>query len=716
MSTVDPVNGVDGLTGPFASISRAALEGDTISLTNTSSLSPCPQDQATELQNSCWLTDANLTASSMGYVQPQPLVDNLPVSLVHPCSSTTEFNNVYGASVVNDAGAVGGSYLAIADRLKAITSIADGQDFRIVVVGRNSLAGGLKMNIRQQGRDYLDMATTDTWDAGATTNDLGISSGNVWETYTSPWFSVAPCSGASQGASPFLNTLIEFQLWKTGAGTGDCAFLSIQKRGSWSVYGGGLANTYRFPIGSRVESQYGVSLLYTSSTGVKDDIEDMTTPAGGTYTALAEGEWDYVHDTLSAEGGYLYYRLNLGETIGGMWFVPHYGSRSDSVITCQGSGDISNITTYGGVNRGISAITSGTDFTGSNINSFLAGASGIAARIDADFDVIEAVAGTDNRIGASHGKGFMGDRGGNLTITRGDTKSCYDNAYQVFNDGNLGVRLSTLTMNACRISGAFDLETLGGNGMGVNAESPTGGLGYNLNINHCLLSNVTGTTGNCLALKRVAGTCTVDIQDTVLTTDAAQAVTSVEASITVTGSGNRWGGDGAGGSLVVGAGAASFTATGEYVADINDQFQGSDPLSDISSVSSFIGLGSAVAFTDFYGRAYNDPSTLGAYAFISSGGPTLTTPYSTIQLAVGGSGTLNLGSNWSGASTFVISQLPSWAVQDGTTGNVNYTSACWGTEQSDVCIGDGIWDVQVQAIDSSGELTTEAHFYLRVGP
>ncbi len=123
---------------------------------------------------------------------------------------------------------------------------------------------------------------------------------------------------------------------------------------------------------------------------------------------------------------------------------------------------------------------------------------------------------------------------------------------------------------------------------------------------------------------------------------------------------------------------------------------------------------------DYFGNSLSDPLNppMGAFfEFVSSGAtPTLTTPYSTVQLVLGDSGSIDAGSNWSGASSFIISQLPSWASQDGTTGTINYTDACWGTENSDVCIGDGIWDIQVQAIDSSGLIKSEGNFYLRVGP
>ena len=101
---------------------------------------------------------------------------------------------------------------------------------------------------------------------------------------------------------------------------------------------------------------------------------------------------------------------------------------------------------------------------------------------------------------------------------------------------------------------------------------------------------------------------------------------------------------------------------------------------------------------------------------IPSGAPTLTTPYTTIVLDRGTSGSINLGTNWAGASTFSIKELPFWMTQSGTTGTVNYTNVQWGGRNSDNTIGSGVWNIEVQAIDDTGLLTTETSIWLYVRP
>lgn len=98
------------------------------------------------------------------------------------------------------------------------------------------------------------------------------------------------------------------------------------------------------------------------------------------------------------------------------------------------------------------------------------------------------------------------------------------------------------------------------------------------------------------------------------------------------------------------------------------------------------------------------------------GAPTLTTPYTTIVLDRGDSGSIDLSTNWTGASTFAISGLPLWMAQSGSTGTVDYTNVQWGGKNSDNTIGHGVWDIQVQAIDSSGLLTTETAIWLYIRP
>lgn len=516
-------------------------------------------------------------------------------------------------------------------------SAAIGQQFRYIITGRNTLAGGLTTFLRQAGRDYLDQDTADVWNEPQTFFDLGLAAGNAWETVASAWFTVQPCSGTGQGTSPFINTDIEFRLTKTGAGTADVSFIGIQKRGAWELFVGGLANTYRFPIGSRVDGQDSVSKLYSSTTGPKDDIQDLTAvPNGADHENLATGEWNFEFNTLTSDGGWVYYRLNGGETIGGMWFIPFYGSKQEANVTCTGSGDISNITTYGG-KRGIVTYGIGTSFTGSNIHAFIANANAIGARIDSDFVIDVATAGTDD----DHSKGFMGDRGGRLTIHRGDTRTCYDNAYQVFaGDPTTEVytRSSALTMTACRVSAEYSLEpSQETSGAAVNAESPlpdqgVAGLGYDLIIANCILPNI-GDTGIVYVFKKGVGSgdCNVDIQNTVAVNNTtSRGTVNIEDGIVITGSLSRWGGTSSGNDSVVASATeeAAFRATGEFTADINDQFTGGDPLTDIIPNSTFIGLGPEVLFTDFYGRDYLNPSTLGGYAFIFSGSPILSTPYS----------------------------------------------------------------------------------------
>lgn len=94
--------------------------------------------------------------------------------------------------------------------------------------------------------------------------------------------------------------------------------------------------------------------------------------------------------------------------------------------------------------------------------------------------------------------------------------------------------------------------------------------------------------------------------------------------------------------------------------------------------------------------------------------PVLTTPYTTIVLDRGTSGSINLAPNWSGASTFLIQELPLWMEQSGTTGTLNYTNVQWGGKNSENTIGGGVWSIQVQAIDSTGLLTTETSIWLYV--
>lgn len=100
-------------------------------------------------------------------------------------------------------------------------------------------------------------------------------------------------------------------------------------------------------------------------------------------------------------------------------------------------------------------------------------------------------------------------------------------------------------------------------------------------------------------------------------------------------------------------------------------------------------------------------------------GVTLTNPYNPTDFRPfkGDSGVLNFNNgNWTGATSFEFYNLPSWCTQDGTTANVNYSNASWGTEgnSSDNKIGDGLWDIQVKAISSDGLMFGVSSVWLRV--
>lgn len=99
-----------------------------------------------------------------------------------------------------------------------------------------------------------------------------------------------------------------------------------------------------------------------------------------------------------------------------------------------------------------------------------------------------------------------------------------------------------------------------------------------------------------------------------------------------------------------------------------------------------------------------------------TGSPTLGIPYTTIVLDRGTSGSIDFAPNWTGADTFSIKQLPPWMTQVGDTGTVNYTNVKWGGKNSSNSIGGGAWNIQIQAIDSTGLLTTETSIWLYAKP
>jgi len=608
MPIVNPLTGVDGLSPPFASIARAALEGGDIVLQGTSPQYPYAADQRTEKDSGVVLDGVTLTANTQQYVQEQPLADNMPVTLAHPCEDLAEFYDVYGSTLQSNSGAVGGSYISIDSRIKVITNVAAGQEFRIIAIGRSSLSNGLKFNIRQQGRNYLDVSTG-VWDQdNANTQSMGFPPGSSWDSYTSDWFTMNPSSGSLKGTAPYINSTIELQLWNSGAGTADVSYFAIQKRGVWSSFAGGTADTFKFPIGSRTDGQYGVSGLYTSANPVLK-LSDLNVPTEGTYTSLAEGEWAYVHNTLSEDGGHIYYRTVGGASINSVWFIPTYGSRSGAVISCRGEGSISNITTYGGTIRGIAAEGLGTNFTGSNINSYLAHAAAICAMDDADFNVSVAEVST----APTHSKGFMGDRGGNLAIHRGNTLECYDNSYQAFSD-NTHTRKSGLFMTSCRVEGEYDLETGNNSGYAVNGESfGAGAVGYDITMDHCLILNISATaSGNPLSLKRTDGVCSVNISNSIFINNSGVATSTEHSGIAITGHNNRWGGTGTYQNTV----GTLFSNTGENLPSIADQFVESNPLGPLIENSVLAGLAGEALFTDFNGNTFKDNSAIGAYSAI----------------------------------------------------------------------------------------------------
>jgi len=144
---------------------------------------------------------------------------------------------------------------------------------------------------------------------------------------------------------------------------------------------------------------------------------------------------------------------------------------------------------------------------------------------------------------------------------------------------------------------------------------------------------------------------------------------------------------------------------------------GSDPeelLIDVAANNPLLDIGKFGAWVQ--NTAGGTTSDFEAIWEDAAGSPTLTTPYTTIVLDRGTSGSINLGANWTGASTFSIKQLPFWMTQSGDTGTVNYTNVQWGGKNSDNTIGGGVWNIEVQAIDSTGLLTTETSIWLYVRP
>jgi hypothetical protein len=100
----------------------------------------------------------------------------------------------------------------------------------------------------------------------------------------------------------------------------------------------------------------------------------------------------------------------------------------------------------------------------------------------------------------------------------------------------------------------------------------------------------------------------------------------------------------------------------------------------------------------------------------ASGIPVLDFPYTVQVLDLGATGAIDFSPNWSGASTYSITGLPSWMTQSGDSGAVTYTSASWGGQWSDNSIGGGRWAINVQAIDASGLLSASTSIWVYIRP
>jgi hypothetical protein len=98
------------------------------------------------------------------------------------------------------------------------------------------------------------------------------------------------------------------------------------------------------------------------------------------------------------------------------------------------------------------------------------------------------------------------------------------------------------------------------------------------------------------------------------------------------------------------------------------------------------------------------------------GAPTLTDPYTVQVLDLGATGSIDFGTNWAGASTFNITNMPNWMTQVGTTGVVNYTDTTWGGQYSENSIGGGNWFMEIEAIDTTGLLTASTGIWVYIRP
>lgn len=158
---------------------------------------------------------------------------------------------------------------------------------------------------------------------------------------------------------------------------------------------------------------------------------------------------------------------------------------------------------------------------------------------------------------------------------------------------------------------------------------------------------------------------------------------------------------------------AGWQALGNVIDCTNIAFDLTEENRMTASIEGFSWTGHGAA-NDPDGVTYTTPPIIGVFALSQSTAPTLTTPYSVIVLDLGNTSSIDLSSNWSGASSFSITQLPNWMEQAGTTGVVDVTNATWGGKTSDNTIGEGVWDINVEAIAGEGIPTTSTTIWVYV--
>ena len=110
-----------------------------------------------------------------------------------------------------------------------------------------------------------------------------------------------------------------------------------------------------------------------------------------------------------------------------------------------------------------------------------------------------------------------------------------------------------------------------------------------------------------------------------------------------------------------------------------------------------------------------DLAMFAEYTIAAAGAPTFT-PYTTIVLDKSATGSIDLSTNWTGASTFNITNMPNWMTQVGETGVVNYADTSWGGQYSENSIGGGKWFMEIEAIDTTGLLTASTGIWVYIRP